>query len=261
LDQYPEALAAFYYFDLPLNGPVLNQIPRIEGSPENVMQFKQRLWDRFPRMLNYSFDWGNAHFVVVDSNSYMDPSDSEFLAWLEKDLMSSSHATWKFLIQHKPMFFTEHEPGKGQQRLRLLVPLLEKYGVDIVFSGHVHQYQRSAPLRFNPSGNVEYGENKQGVQVIKRVPGEISIHEQFDPLNPRSSSYQVEGIIYVISGSGGDYLYQRNETIQPFTKVLHYSSHSFTTLEINGPQLEMKQVDIHGSIVDCVYLSKPLVKN
>ena len=53
----------------------------------------------------YSFDFGNAHFAMVDTNKPITPGSEQF-EWLEKDL-ANSHATWKFVAHHHPPYSSD----------------------------------------------------------------------------------------------------------------------------------------------------------
>ena len=91
----------------------------------------------------YLIETDSLYFIVLDSNS--DCSiDSEQYLWLEDDLQNINEDI-KFVIAifHHPPFstgpHTEDEKGLRQS----IVPLFEQYGVDIVFNGHDHDYERS----------------------------------------------------------------------------------------------------------------------
>lgn len=93
----------------------------------------------------YSFDWGDAHFIVLDSYGAGSGGKGrrDQLAWLEQDLKSNKKR-WRFAALHVPMVATR----KGISRFgeKDFLPLLEKHGVDIVFSGHHPHYRRYRPL-------------------------------------------------------------------------------------------------------------------
>jgi len=108
----------------------------------------------------YSFDYGCAHFCVLDCPSMMkaihrsdrdryipelidDFEKSEQYRFLEKDL-ASSRATWKFVVFHYPPYTSAIF---GHNELKVLCPLFEKYGVDIVFNSHAIVYERSHPIK------------------------------------------------------------------------------------------------------------------
>ena len=92
----------------------------------------------------YSFDQGNAHFVVIDSNRSTSPGSS-LHTFLDQDL-AASHAAWKFVSFHHTIYSSgTHGSATGiRDDLR---PLFDEYAVDIVFMGHDHDYERTVPLR------------------------------------------------------------------------------------------------------------------
>ena len=88
----------------------------------------------------WSFDYGPAHFVMVDQ--YVDyATGSEQLAWIEDDL-NSTDKTWKFVFLHEPGWSAgAHANQKDVQDY--IQPLCEAYGVDMIFAGHNHYYARA----------------------------------------------------------------------------------------------------------------------
>ena len=100
----------------------------------------------------YSFEYGNSFFIFIDNplTAYPDKEyytdykpGSEQYKWLEEQLSSSEaqNAEWLFVMSHVPAYIGDTFdlfPGCRDY----LVPLFEKYGVDISFSGHVHGYDR-----------------------------------------------------------------------------------------------------------------------
>lgn len=96
----------------------------------------------------YSFDWGNAHFVALDSELYYDDGSSspqEQKSWLEKDLAAAG-GKWKFVFFHRPPY-SSSEHGSDERIRADLAPIFERYGVNVVFNGHDHDYERTVPIR------------------------------------------------------------------------------------------------------------------
>jgi uncharacterized protein (TIGR03437 family) len=99
----------------------------------------------------YSFDWGDVHFVALDSNAPLIPGEEamqRMLAWLDQDL-ARSRQYWRIAFFHHPPFasgFNELDPLSAEVRARI-VPLLEAHEVDLVINGHEHSYQRTLPMR------------------------------------------------------------------------------------------------------------------
>jgi 3',5'-cyclic AMP phosphodiesterase CpdA len=90
----------------------------------------------------YSFDYSNAHFTALDSNRI----DAASAHWLEQDL-ATTRKTWKFVFFHEPPFSNKDDRTGNAAARNLWLPLLEKYKVDIVFSGHDHLYTRFTARR------------------------------------------------------------------------------------------------------------------
>jgi predicted phosphodiesterase len=89
----------------------------------------------------YSFKKGNVQFFALDSN-YMDRAE---LAWLEPELKNSG-SDWKIAYFHHPLYSSGMHGSQVDLRV-VLEPLFLKYGVDVVFSGHEHFYQRIKPQK------------------------------------------------------------------------------------------------------------------
>jgi hypothetical protein len=115
----------------------------------------------------YSFDHGDAHFVVLYMPFYIEiPAldvyrlyeGSDQYNWLTNDLASSSKP-WKFLFLHHPLASSgshrnDHYSGSSltdaQVLQNLLLPVAVRYGVEMIFNGHDHDYER-----FNPINGVQ----------------------------------------------------------------------------------------------------------
>jgi uncharacterized protein (TIGR03437 family) len=130
----------------------------------------------------YSFDWGNAHLVALDSNLPLEKAasgNSGMLDWLERDL-SSTRKFWRIAFFHHPGYATgKHQHSAEAARVREhIVPILEKHGVQLVFNGHEHTYQRTFALRGgqvvqdNSSGIVYVTSGGGGAQTYWSAPDE-----------------------------------------------------------------------------------------
>ena len=96
----------------------------------------------------YSFDWGEAHFVALDSELYHDDdggSAKEQKAWLERDLEGTRRSCWKIVFFHRPVYSSSKHGGDRKIR-EDLEPTLVRHHVHLVFSGHDHDYERTKPI-------------------------------------------------------------------------------------------------------------------
>ena len=105
--------------------------------------------ERFYKLFNmngqsyYSFKKGNVHFYALDSD-YLDPKQ---LAWLEKELADAGSTDWKICYFHHPLYSSGAFHGSSTELRTILEPLFVKYGVQVVFSGHEHVYERVKPQK------------------------------------------------------------------------------------------------------------------
>jgi len=98
----------------------------------------------------YSLDWGpDLHIIVLDSEIRSRTADSwnEQLSWLENDLAEHRSCRWKIAVFHRPPFSSGHY-GPDLLTQGDFVPLFDIYHVDLVFSGHDHNYQRTHPINY-----------------------------------------------------------------------------------------------------------------
>jgi len=88
----------------------------------------------------YTFKKGNVQFFALDS-SYMRPKE---LSWLETELKRST-ADWKIAYFHHPLYSSGAFHGSATELRGILEPLFVTYGVQVVFAGHEHSYERVKP--------------------------------------------------------------------------------------------------------------------
>jgi len=91
----------------------------------------------------YSFRQGSALFICLDVESSSYGYGSAQYRWLVETL-AAFDGEWKFVYFHEPPYSS----AGGNAVIRLILsPLFERYGVDVVFCGHEHLYERTFPIR------------------------------------------------------------------------------------------------------------------
>jgi hypothetical protein len=263
LDQFPDGLAYFFFWRQPLNGPPGKEgdafVPVMKASEVNRAAFLQAAGDAYPGGVNYSYNYGNAHWMVIDSDPYVNWTDSSLQAWVAADLARAKESVWRFVIFHHPGFSSAREHYEAQQ-MRLLSPLFEAGKVDVVFSGHVHNYQRSYPMTFLP--------DKKGASVIvggrdlKTIRGRVvngawKLDHEFDG----KAHTTPHGIIYIVTGAGGQELYnpEQNDDAdswQKYTDKFISRVHSLSVVEVDGKTFTMRQVAPDGTELDRLVITK-----
>jgi hypothetical protein len=177
----------------------------------------------------YTFRFGNAEFFMIDSNKDCGPGSDQY-RWLESAFAQST-ATWKFTCHHHPCFssdendYGDHWNGKapegftwGDSNVRQLVPLYERYGVDIAFAGHIHSYERTWPIL------------------------QLSINQR-------------KGVRYIVSGGGGGGLEQAAPQRAWFT-VHVQRGHHYCFATVHDRTIQFKAYDLEGRLFDTFELTK-----
>lgn len=156
--------------------------------------------------MNYSFDYGNVHVVALDSygieqDKYrLYDTLSPQVEWLKKDL-AANRLPWTIVMFHHPPYTkNSHDSDTETELVRIrenLNPILERYKVDVVLSGHSHLYERSRPMRGHTGLAPTFNE---AAHLTSTSSGKYDT-------SPNSCAYIKnggdEGVIYVVSGSGG----------------------------------------------------------
>ena len=147
----------------------------------------------------YSFDYGDVHFVCLDSHDSDRSIDGAMLAWLEDDL-AATNARWLIAYWHHPPYSKGSHDSDAEGPLvdmrENALPLLEAYGVDLVLAGHSHSYERSALV------DSHYGVSSSlsGLMIVDAGDGDPAGSGAY-----RKSVSRVphEGTVYAVAGSSG----------------------------------------------------------
>ncbi|WP_435008866.1 metallophosphoesterase [Tundrisphaera lichenicola] len=246
----PDLMAYFYFWSQPLNGPTRatgsRLAPPLEGPEDRLRAFREIAGPNYPRMANFSFDYGDVHWTVLDSNPYVQWADPALRAWLAFDLASAKDKPWKFVTFHHPGFnsSTDHQ---REQQMRILADVFELGGVSIVFSGHVHNYQRTYPLRFAARTYADGHAPEPG----RPVAGTWTIDKAYDG----TARTRPMGVIYLVTGAGGANLYNAEQSGDrsswlPFTEEFISDRHSLTVVDVEPNAATVRQVDADGIELD-----------
>jgi hypothetical protein len=165
----------------------------------------------------YSFRYANALFIALNSN----PADAPFHAgspqtlWLEETLKKNRDATWRVVYLHHPMYRAHLTRGAPPHRW-VWQPIVERYGVDLVITGHDHHYLRTFPIRSHDK--------------LKRP-----------------------GVVHVTSGGGGAGLYKTTPRVY---LAARRQIHHVVSLSAKGNTLTGRAVDIDGNVFDTFSIKK-----
>ena len=145
----------------------------------------------------YSFDYANIHFVMLDTQESDLFVEGEMLSWLKKDLQHTKQQWLITFFHHPPYTKGSHDSdNKWDSRGRLIktreniLPILESAGVDLVFSGHSHMYERSKLI------NCHYGDSSTFKKNMVRAKANNNIYKK-----KGNNISGHSGTIYTVIGS------------------------------------------------------------
>ena len=177
----------------------------------------------------YSFDYGNAHFAVLNTND-MYPMSQAQRNWLIND-MTNSAATWKILLMHRSFYSAGKNINKPDTVIMRndLLPIIDKLDIDLVLSGHDHMYMRTKQV-----------ENEAAVENVTYITESFKGEETTFAVDP-------EGTCFIIPSTAGTKRYVVNENAMPpihDVAAVTYSTRDmggcFATVEIEGGKLVFK---------------------
>jgi 3',5'-cyclic AMP phosphodiesterase CpdA len=201
----------------------------------------------------YSFDYGNIHFIVLDSYDSDRSVGGYMHMWCEQDLQNTM-SDWIIALWHHPAYSkgshdSDSESAQIQMRENFL-PLLESYGVDLVLSGHSHSYERSYFL------NGHYG-NSDSFNALSHLVGTNGGGDgrpNGDGAYTKAIS-QDEGAVYITAGSSGQ---KSGGLLDHEAMYLSVSELGSCVLEVFGDKLKVKFIRETGIAQDSFSIDKDL---
>jgi hypothetical protein len=211
----------------------------------------------------YSFDYGNVHFVSLDSfargrdEKLLTDPGSEQMAWLIKDLQNTKQR-WKIVYFHHPPYTKgtyDSDVWANLTQPRLAVtPILEKYGVDVVLNGHSHVYERSKPIKGFTGVASEFN---PAVHFTQTSSGKYNASANSCPYL-FTTNQASNGVIYVVNGVGGATGAMRANAPHPVMETSQPGIGGSMIFDIEGGRLDAKFLTENGAITDQFTIFKDL---
>lgn len=137
--------------------------------------------------------------------------------------------------------------------MRLLAKIFEECGVDIVFNGHAHIYERSFPMKFA----VRPKADGKLIGADGSVDGTWTLDRVFDG----KSVTKQTGVTYIVSGAGGARLQGMNLPTSDdgwleCTTAHEGAIHNFTFVQVDGTTLFLRQISMDGVELDRFVMTK-----
>jgi hypothetical protein len=176
----------------------------------------------------YSFDWGTAHFIALDTRDDRIYDLDNQVRWLEADLAAHRDALWTFVYFHHPALTCTYK-GDTRAVVQYLMPVFDRFAVDVVFTGHAHTYERLYPIR-------------------DRKP--VGVEQDPDYVDPA-------GTIYIVSGAGAKVKKRRPTSYCGPTAFFRDETILWTHVEIDGRRCTIRtQTSADDAVVDRITITK-----
>jgi hypothetical protein len=196
----------------------------------------------------YSYDYGNIHFVCLDSAETSRSSTGTMANWLRNDLGSTTK-DWVVAFWHHPPYTKGSHNSDTESNLiemrQNIVPILDQYGVDLVLCGHSHSYERSyfidghygTSSTFNSSMMVQPGGGQGAGAYTKSGLGPI----------PHS------GAVYAVPGASGQ---TSGGTLNHAAMFISLNVAGSMVLDVDGGRLDATYLDSAGATRDTFSIVK-----
>jgi hypothetical protein len=203
----------------------------------------------------YSFNYGDIHFISLDSEDTPLDKDGKMANWLQRDLENDDHK-WKIVIFHHPAYSKgTHDSdndmdsrGRMKEMRENFLPVLEKYGVDLVLGGHSHTYERSYLLR----GHYGYSKEFDPDRMIIRNEN-VKKKDKSTFLKNKDN----QGTVYVVCGASGGHILD-GRCNHPAMAVCTTKYHGSLSIEVRDNLLTTAFVDEYGKVKDSFTITKDL---
>jgi len=202
----------------------------------------------------FAIESGDVHILMIDSETTDLSPDSPLASWLEKDLKANTKK-WTVAVLHHPPYtdgghnsddehdshYTFSPKGRLFDVRENIIPILEKYDVDLVYSGHSHVYERSKLMHKHYLDSSHFDKKKHLVQ---------------DTLSDYCKTLQKKpyaGTVYTVIGSSAklDQGALKHPAL-PFA----FEKMGSVILEVNEDYLRSSFISIDGKVDDSFTLYK-----
>jgi hypothetical protein len=190
----------------------------------------------------YSFDYGNTHFISLNSEVTRISLRKAMLLWLREDIRAHQK-DWTIVFWHHPPYskgsHDSDDPLDSEGRMQWMrtevLPILEAAGVDLVLSGHSHSYERSRLI------DGHYGPSSTYSQRFVKGEGKEIFTKNNLGATPRS------GAVFVVSGNSGKV---SDGPLNHPAMVVSLKRLGSMVLEVNGNELSAQMIGAKGDVED-----------
>jgi hypothetical protein len=195
----------------------------------------------------YSFDFGNMHFICLDSMTANRAANGAMAMWVQNDLAATTR-DWVVAFWHHPPYTkgshnsdTEIELIEMRQNF---LPILEAGGVDLVLAGHSHSYERS----FLIDGHYGTSDTFSSTNLVDGGSGRDP-----SPYQKPSGLPAHAGAVYTVAGSSGQI---SGGTLDHPAMFVSLNVLGSVVLDFTTNRLDLQFIDSVGSVRDTFAIVK-----
>ncbi len=204
----------------------------------------------------YSFDYGNIHFIVLDSEGSGRDDDDPMYEWCENDIQNTL-ADWIIAFWHHPPYSKGSHDSDDESQLRdmreVFVPMLEENGVDLVLGGHSHSYERSYLLNGHYGKSYTFDEDDHTVGSKGFGNGKKNGDGAYK--KEVTGSKAGDGAVYIVAGSSGK---RSDGDLDHDAMYVGLDELGSCLLEVEGNELNLKFINDEGVVEDYFTLEKEI---
>lgn len=194
----------------------------------------------------YSFDYGNVHYLCLNSQDTDRSPNGAMATWIKHDLANTKQ-DWIIAYWHHPPYTKgSHDSNTERQLVEMrtnIVPILEANGVDLVLTGHSHSYERSFLL------DGHYG-TQDTLTAKMKLDGGDGKPDGTGPYRKATLGKGVhEGAVYVVAGSSGK-VSDKNEKSAKRGFLDH------PAMLVSLARLGSMVLDVNGNRLDAIFLNE-----
>ncbi len=196
----------------------------------------------------YSFDYGRVHFICLDSHDLDRRPSGAMARWLKADLEKTKAEFLVAFFHHPPYTMGSHNSDKEKHLIEMrehIMPILESGGVDVVFTGHSHIYERSMLM----DGAYSTPTTADGV-ILDDGDGDPNgdgAYRKSAGLTPHN------GTVQAVVGHGGTGV-SRKGTMPVMKRII--VENGSVLISIDGDTLTGQMVNLHGELRDTFAIVK-----
>ncbi len=199
----------------------------------------------------YSFDYGNVHFVCLDTQGSDNDYDGPMLTWLHDDL-AAADADWVIAFFHHPPYSKGSHDSDDSSGLidarELILPILEDYGVDLVMAGHSHSYERSMLI----DGHYGASSSLSSKMILDNGDGDPTGDGAYAKDSAGLAAH--EGAVFVVAGSSGKT--SSSGDLDHPVMVRGLEELGSVLIDVEGRTLDAQFISDTGAVLDSFRIEK-----